>query len=65
MHPAKVQKCDPFLSQSRVNNIVFLLTLSLHNQKKRLREFLKLSSKGECFDLLSSSLNSLLIHGNQ
>ena len=40
-----------------MTNINFLLTLSKHNQEKKLWEFMKKSSKGKCFDLLSNSLN--------
>ena len=35
----------------------FLLTKSIHNQEKRLWEFMKWSPKGKCFDLLTNSLN--------
>ena len=51
----------------RVTNINFLLTISVHNQKKRLWESIKWSSKGKCFDLLSNSLNSFFnkMYGDQ
>ena len=51
----------------RVTNINFLLTISVHNQKKRLWESIKWSPKGKCFDLLSNSLNSFFnkMYGDQ
>ena len=51
----------------RVTNINFFLTISVHNQKKRLWESIKWSPKGKCFDLLSNSLNSFFnkMYGDQ
>ena len=40
-----------------MTHINFLKTVSLHNQKKSLWEFVKWSLKEKCFDLLSNSLN--------
>ena len=51
----------------RVTNINFVLTISVHNQKKRLWESIKWSPRGKCFDLLSNSLNSFFnkMYGEQ
>ena len=51
----------------RVTNINFLLTISMHNQKKRSWESMKWSPKGKCFDLLSNFLISFFnkMYGEQ
>ena len=41
----------------RVCTPVSVLTASVHYQEKRLRELIKWSLKGKCFDLLSNSFN--------
>lgn len=40
---------------TRPTNISFLVTLSKHNQGKRLRELIKWSLQGKCLDLVSNS----------
>ena len=40
-----------------MTKVNFLLTISIHYQKKRLLDLIKWSPQGKCFDLLSNSLN--------